>query len=183
MKLYRAKVPVIAQECIDALLADGDIEIRPDTKEEAQKDFEAIMEDYLRRDAAIREEIKDHMADQGLAYGQYGKVRGRFCDERGHPLGDDVERFLVRQFTENLMISPFIEEVYEDDKVIYRKLMDVVRSHHVDEEAIREEARGKIKNINEGTVEYEIAMRNAVRDVKKRQGLIGLVHERSDQRR
>jgi hypothetical protein len=172
MKLYRSKVPVIAHECIEALSRDGDIEVLPDRKAEAEADLAAIMEDYLRRDNDLREAIKDHMADAGIPYDQYGKTRTKIAEQRGHPLGDDVERYLVRQFVENLMISPNIDEIYEEDRVIYKKLMDVLRSHDVDEEALREEAKDKIKNVAEGTVEYEIAMRNAVRDVKKRKGLI-----------
>lgn len=172
MKLYRSKVPVIAQESIEVLVRDGDIEVLPERKEEAQRDLEAIMEDYLRRDGDLREAIRDHMANESLPYNEYGKTRSKLAESWGHPVGDDVERYLVRQFVENLMISPNIDEIYEEDRVIYKKLMEVVRSHDVDEEAIREEARGKIKNVAEGTVDYEIAMRNAVRDVKKRKGLI-----------
>lgn len=172
MKLYRAKVPVVAHQAIAALCENDDIEVAPENREEAEKDLVAIMEDFLRRDYELRELIKDHMADEGLAYNRYGKVRARFCEERGHPVGEDVERYLVRQFVENLMISPFIEEVFAEDAAIYKKLMEVMRSHDVDEDAIREEARGKIKNLAEGTVEYEIAMQHAVRDVKQRHGLI-----------
>lgn len=172
MKLYRSKVPEIAEQCLKALLAEGDVEVMEGQEEEARKDFEAIMEDFLRRDADLREAIKDHMSRAAIPYDQYGKVRSRMAEDRGHPMGDDVERYLVRQFVENLMVSPFIEEVYEEDKAIYKKLMDIVRGHHVDEEEIRNEARDKIKNVAEGTVDYEIAMRNAVRDVKKRRGLI-----------
>ena len=40
------------------------------------------------------------------------------------------------------------------------------------EQAIREEAASKVKNVREGTVDYEIALQNAMRDVKKRMGLI-----------
>jgi len=172
MKLYRSKVPVIAAECIDVLARDGDIEVLPDRKAEAQADFAAIMEDYLKRDNDLREEIKDKMAEGGIPYDQYGRTRTKVAESHGHPLGDDVERFLVRQFVENLMISPNIDEIYEEDRVIYKKLMDVLRSHDVNEDALRDEAKDKIKNVAEGTVEYEIAMQHAVRDVKKRRGLI-----------
>jgi hypothetical protein len=63
--------------------------------------------------------------------------------------------------------------VFADDKVIYKKLLGVLKGHDVDEEAIREEAKGKVKNAKEGTVEYEIALELAIRDVKKRKGLFG----------
>jgi hypothetical protein len=172
MKLYRAKVGMIAQECIARLLEDGDIELGEGKREAAEQDLVAIMEDYLRRDFELRERIKDHMADGEIPYGRFGKIRSEMAEENGHPIGDDVERYLVRQFVENLMISPSVEEVFEEDRVIYKKLMDVVKGHHVDEDALREEAKDKIKNVREGTVDYEIAMRNALRDVKKRRGLV-----------
>lgn len=172
MKLYKNKVPIIAHEAIERLVRDGDIEVDPERRSEAEQDLIAIMEDYLRRDGFLREAIKDYMSSHGIAYGEYGRIRGRMAEERDQPLGDDVERYLVRQFTENLMITPNVEEVYEDDRVIYKKLMEVVKGHHVDEQEIREEARSKIKNVSEGTVEFEIAMRGAMLDVKKRRGLL-----------
>jgi hypothetical protein len=94
------------------------------------------------------------------------------ADEWGHPTGDDVERFLARQFVENFMISRFIEEVYAEDKDLYKKVLAILRDQHVDEHALRDEAREQIKNIPEGTVDYEIALSKALKEVKKRHGLI-----------
>ncbi len=172
MRLYRSKIPQIAHDCIDVLVRDGDIEVDSTHRPEAEQDLVAIMEEYRRRDFEFREAVKDRMERHGIPYDQYGRTRSRMSDELRHPLGDDVERFLCRQFVENLMITRFVEEVYEEDQVIYRKLMDVLRSHHVDEDEIRTEAVTKIKNVREGTVDWEIALQAAVRDVKKRRGLI-----------
>ena len=88
------------------------------------------------------------------------------------PLGDDVERFLARQFVESMMISKFVDEVFTDDNVMYKKVIGVLTTHNVDEREIRDEAMDKVKNIREGTIEYEIALQNAVKEVKKRRGLI-----------
>jgi hypothetical protein len=173
MKLYRSKVPAIATECIHRLIQDGDIDVSADRLSDAEQDLVAIMEDYLRRDMAMRDRIKDHMASRSLSYDQFGKTRNALAEESGHPLGEDLDKFFARQFTENLMISPNIDEVFADDKVIYKKLLGVLKGHDVDEEAIREEAKGKVKNAKEGTVEYEIALELAIRDVKKRKGLFG----------
>ena len=172
MKLYRAKVPAIAKDIVTRLVSDGDIEVVGDNKEEAEQDYIAIMEEYLRRDSDLRNNIRDHMAQRNLPYNQYGRTRSRVAEEWGHPLGDDVERFLARQMVENLMISRWIDEVYEEDRVIYKKVIEILRSHNVDERSIREEAATKVKNVREGTVEYEIALQKAVKDEKKRRGLI-----------
>ena len=86
-------------------------------------DLVAIMEDYTRRDAQLRDDIKSHMSDRGIPYDQYGKTRTALAESRGHVLGEDVERYLARQFAENLMISPNVDEVFSDDKAIYKKLI------------------------------------------------------------
>lgn len=172
MKLYRAKVPEIAREVIQVLLDDNDIEV--DDRPEAEADFVAIMEEFLRRDSEVRRRTKDIMARRNMAYGEYGRVRKQVADEMNHPMGKDVERFLNRQFIENLMISKFVGEVWSEDAVLRRKIQQVLEGHHVDEQAIREEAAAKLKNIDEGTVEYEIALNDAVREVKKRRGLFGI---------
>lgn len=172
MKLYRAKIPVIASEVIQRLSADGDIEVLPERREEAEQDLVAIMEEFRRRDFALRDRIKDHMAARQVPFSEFGRTKKRMAEEMDHPTGDDIERFLCRQFIENMMITPNIEEVFEEDKVIHRKVMEILRSHDVDEREIREEAVSKVKNVREGTVDYEIALQNAVKEVKKRRGLL-----------
>ncbi len=172
MKLYRAKIPVIAHEVIKILTTDDDIEVEGENIEEAERDLQAIMEEFVRRDMDFRNQIKDYMSHRRIPYGEYGRVRSAMADQQGHPLGDDIERFLCRQFIENMMISRFVEEVWSEDKVLHRKIMDVLKANDVNEAEIREEAMSKVKNVREGTVDYEIALRDAMRDVKKRRGLI-----------
>lgn len=172
MKLYRAKIPTIAKAVLERLSDEGDIELSPDRRDEAEKDLCAIMDEYVRRDNELREHIRDEMADHAIPYSEYGRTRKRLAEEIGHPLGDDVERFLCRQFIENLLISPNVDEVYEEDRVLYKKVMEVLKAHDVDEAEIREEATARIKNVQEGTVDYEIALQEQVRQVKKRRGLI-----------
>ena len=172
MKLYRAKVSEIAREVLEALQQGGDIDVEGDNQSEAEQDLVAIMEEYLRREYELRERIREHMADQRIPYNEFGRTKKRLADEWGHPLGDDVERFLARQFVENMMISKFVDEVFTDDNVMYKKVIGVLTAHNVDEREIRDEAMDKVKNIREGTIEYEIALQNAVKEVKKRRGLI-----------
>jgi hypothetical protein len=172
MKLYRVKIPNIAATVIEDLVNSGALEVTPENRPEAEMDLRAIMEEYQRRDFALRDEVREYMSTRSVPYDQYGKTRGRMADEWGHPTGDDVERFLARQFVENFMISNFVEEVYGEDKDLYKKILDILRAHDVDERALRAEAKEKISNLSEGTVDYEIALSKAVREVKKRHGLI-----------
>jgi len=172
VRLYRAKVEEIAKQAIELLITDGDIEVEPEKVPEAELDLVAIMEEYLRQDSEFRGRIKDEMARRNIPYNEYGRVRSRLAEEANHPLNDDVERFLTRQFIENLLISPFVEEVYSEDDEIHKKIIELLRGHHVNEDDIREAARERIKNVREGTVDYEIELQKAVREEKKRRGLI-----------
>jgi len=172
MKLYRAKIPQIAHDVIQRLSDEGDIVVLPEQREEAERDLAAIMEEFIRRDMELRDRIRDHMAARNVPYSDYGRVRKRVADEMNHPSGDDIERFLCRQFLENMLITPNIDEVYSEDQEMHKKVMELLRGHDVDEREIREEAESKVKNVREGTVDYEIALQKAVKEVKKRRGLI-----------
>lgn len=171
MKLYRARVPQIAHAVIERLVNEGDIEVAPTDKEEAASDLVAIMESYLRRDNDLREAVRDQMERKNIPYDQYGKVKSAIAEGWGHPTGDEVDRYLARQFIENFMISNFVGEVYTEDRELFKKLIDVINGFDVDERALRAEAEERIKNIKEGSVERQDALNRALREVRKKHGL------------
>jgi len=171
MRLYRARIPTIAHAVIENLCRQNDIEVKLENHSEAEQDLVSIMEEYMRRDYQLRDTVKERMERFGIGYDRYGKMRNQLAEEWQHPTGDEVERFLARQFVENFMISRFIEEVFTDDGPLWRKTLALIKNHDVDERALREEARGLIKNAREGTVDYELAFERALREVRKRHGL------------
>ena len=172
MTLYRSRVPTIAHAVLERLANEGDIEIEATDRAEAEQDLVAIMEEYLRRDNEVREAVREHMAQFSVPYDQYGKVRTQIAERYGHPTGDEVQRFLARQIIENFMISRFVDEVFADDRDLLRRTREIIEKYDVDERALRTEAQEQIRNVAEGTVDYEIAMSKAMRDVKKRHGLL-----------
>lgn len=172
MKLYRTRIPAIAHAVLERLVNEGDLEVTLENRAEAEKDLVAIMEMYLRRDQDLREAVRTEMERKAIPYDQYGKVRSEVAEAWGHPVNDDVDRFLARQFVENFMISHFVEEVFADDREIYKKILDVLKANDVDEKALRAEAEERIKNIPEGSVERQEALNRALREVRKRHGLM-----------
>jgi hypothetical protein len=172
MKLYRTRIPEIAKKVLEELVKDEAIDVLPENRAEAELDLVAIMEEYLRRDNDLRNSVREHMSAGGIPYDKYGKVRTAMAQERTHPTGNEVERYLARQFVENFMISRFIDEVYGEDAELMRRVRGIITEFDVDERAIRDEAREKVKNLEEGTVDYEIALTNAIKEVKKRHGLL-----------
>ena len=53
MKLYRGKITVIAQELVQRLIDEGDVEVDPTMKAEAEMDIQSIMLSYLKFRALI----------------------------------------------------------------------------------------------------------------------------------
>ncbi len=172
MKLYRTKVSSIAHAVVEKLCQLEMIEVSKEFRSEAEQDLVAIMEEYLRRDTALNKQVKDHMHDHKLSYDLYGKVRRQVSEEWGHPFGYEVEKFLSRQFLEDFMLSKYVEEVFVDDDPLLKTIMNILKDFDVNEEELKAEAESKILNIKKGTVDYEIALAQALRDVKKRRGLL-----------
>ena len=65
-----------------------------------------------------------------------------------------------------------VDEEIADTIRALQAILEILRDNNVDERALREEARAKIANVDEGTVDYEIAMSKAMKEVKRRHGLI-----------
>jgi hypothetical protein len=172
MKLYKARVPLIAKAVLERLISEKDIEVQPDNRAEAEQDIIAIMESFLRRDIELRDAVKETMSRRAIPYDQYSKIRNDIADSWGHPTGDSIQKFLSRQIVENFMISRWVDEVFGDDDNMFKKILDTMKSFDVDESALRAEAQEKVKNAVEGTVDYEIAFGQALKEVRKRHGLI-----------
>jgi len=172
MRLYRGKVPVIAQEVIKTLIDDGSIEVDVENRIEAELDLKAIMDDYLRRDRRIRSEVQDYMATRKIPYDRYGEIRKLKTQEHNHPTGDKVISYLASQFTEMFMNSASVEEVYSDDREIRSKVFGILKKHNVNEKELREEALIKLKHIDENSLEFQIRFPEALQEVRRKHGLL-----------
>jgi len=172
MRLYRARVEGIAKKVIQVLVDGEHIEVLPTNRLEAVADIEAIMIEFLKRDHRLRDAVREQMASLRIPYDEYGKTRSRIAKEWGHPMGSQIERYLSSQFAESFMVSPYIEEVFADDHTIKQMIQEILREFDVDEGALRDEAREKIKNIPENSPEYDIRFEQALREVRIRHGLI-----------
>ena len=81
MRLYSAKIPIIARDIIRQLIADNAIEVS--NVEEAQLDIESVLKAYQQRDRQITEETKDMLESRGMSHGQFSKVKRIVAEKRG----------------------------------------------------------------------------------------------------
>lgn len=169
MKLYTGKVATIAEEIIQGLTRDGDIEVA-DTHE-AQLDIEAILKEYVRLDRELTDKAKDVMEQRNLPYGQFGKIKRGMADERQFALGDEATAWIANQILESFMASAHVEEVFADDVVLRKKVREILQKHMSVDEELDQEVRRRIKNLEEGTAAWDVEYQRAMEQIKRKHGL------------
>ena len=171
MRIYRSQVPRLGEEIVDTLTREGDIEVEPQNREEAILDVRSILDEYLRQETKVVQDVRDYMHERQITYDKFGKVKGQLADERGHPTGDDGIRWIVGQIIEAFMISNHVEEVFSEDFLMRRKMMILFQRILVDEADLDKEARARIKNAREGTDNWEFEYKKAIEEIKRKKGL------------
>jgi len=172
MRLYRSQIPRLAEDIIETLSLDGDIVVDNQTRSEAEQDIRAILEEYLRQENRVVQETRELMERGQITYDQFGRIKGRIADERGHPTGDDGIKWIAGQILENFMISNHIDEVFGEDKVMRKTLMRIFRQHLIEEAELDREVRGRLKNIRPGSDKWDIEYRRVLDDIRRKRGLI-----------
>ncbi len=169
MRLYSGKVPVIAEEIVQTLVKDGDIET--ERVEEVRLDVEAVMKEYLRQERQVVDEAKTRMEIRGLPYGQLGKMKSSVARERQLPVGEDMLPYLLEQILTMLFHSANVEEVFAEDNVLRKKMTSIMRRHMEVEGELDREVRSKIKNLEEGTASFEIEYQRVLDELKRKKRL------------
>lgn len=154
MRLYRGKVEPIAEDILRTLRAAGDIEVEEES--EAKLDIEAVLKEYLRLEREITEEAKTRMEVRGLSYGQLGRVKSQVSKERGAPQHDEILPYLLDQILNLLFHSNNIAEIYSEDHELRRKITPILKKHMDVDSELDKEVRSKIKNLTEGTSNFDV---------------------------
>lgn len=171
MRIYRSQVPRIAQDIINSLRQNQDLELSDENVPEAEKDIAAILELYLKNDYRILEEAKDIVERRGMTHSDLGRVKRELFEKYQHPSGDEAVRWLSGQICECFMASRFIDEVFTDDQILKRKVLDLLRKHIIDESVLDREVRERLKNLQEGTNAWTIQYQKTMREIRRKHGL------------
>ena len=170
MKLFSGKVGIISAEITKVLVDEGDIET--DSPGEVELDVQAVLKEYIRTDRELTEQAKDICERKGMSFSSYPKVKRRLAEQRKFVVGDDAIDYIMDQLIRTFMHSQFVEEIYSEDHELKRRMRTVLKRHTEIEDEIDQEARAKIKNLEEGTRDWEIEYARAMAQVKKRRGLM-----------
>ncbi len=169
MKLFAGKIGLIAGEITETLIDNKTIET--DSPDEVGLDIEAVLKEYIRTDRELTETAKDLCEKRGLQYSSYMKIKRQLAQQRGFAIGNEATDYIMDQLIGVFMHSQFVEEIYAEDHEIKRQMRTVLKRHTEIEEDIDRETRAKIKNLQEGTADWDIEYAKAMAQVKRRRGL------------
>lgn len=171
MRLYRKIIPKISKELMALLRADGDIEIDDQKLEEAELDLAAILVEYCNAEDRLNQETKDTLTRRGYSAERFAQVKKGLAEARAHKTGEEGLEYVINQMLEALMHSRNIDEVFAEDHEMRRKIQVTMVKYLGIDEDIDREARGRLKNLREGSAEWDIEYERVVGQLKRARGL------------
>ena len=169
MRLYSGKVPAIATEVVRALLASNDIEAeRP---REVEADVTAVLNQYLADEREVNERAKDVMERTGKPQSEFQRVRQLVAKEKGIQVGDEALDYMLDQVVEMLMHSGNVDEVYVADVDLRRRMAPTFKKHMAVDDSLDGDVRAQMKQVREGTREWDVEYARVMEQVKRRKGL------------
>lgn len=169
MRLYRGKIETIAEDVIRTLKEQQSIELESEL--EARQDIEAVLKEYLRLEREITDDAKNRMEIRGLGYSQLGKVKSQVSKERGAPAQDEVLPYLLDQIMHLLFHSANIAEIFAEDVELRKTITPILRKHMEVDSDLDREVRSKIKNLTEGTTDFDVEYARVMEQIKQKRGL------------
>lgn len=171
MRLYRKIIPKISKEIIANLRGDGDIEIDDQKLEEGELDVAAILVEYCNAEDRLNQETKDTLTRRGLSAERFAQVKRGLAEARNHKTGEEGLEYVINQMLEALMHSRNIEEVFAEDHEMRKKIHDSMRKYLGIDEHLDREARGRLKNLREGSAEWDIEYEKIIGQLKRAKGI------------
>jgi len=171
MRLYRKVIPKIAREVIRSLNSKGDIEVEETTMDEAELDVAAVMVEYCNLDDRLGQDARDAIQRRGLSPERFGQVKKGLADAKGVKVGEEGVEYVINQIIEVLFASKNVEEIYAEDNEIRKFVMEVLKKYLDIDEDLDREARGRIRNLREGTQEWDVEYERTIGQIKRQRGI------------
>jgi uncharacterized protein len=172
LKIYAKQIPLMARDILKALMDAGDIEVEASMQDEARQDLAAVLNEFVRMDRELSDLTKDVLVARGWSSSHFSEARQIAASMRKVPQGDEAVDYVIEQLLEALLISNNIAEVYAEDHIMRKRIVDIVRHYQKMDEEVDTEVRKRLKNIEEGSREWDVAYRKTIEEVRRLKGLV-----------
>jgi hypothetical protein len=166
MRLHRERIPTIAKSIVDTLVDKELIEVSDESRPEVELDVESVLKEYRRMDHEITEMARDLVATRGLDYSQTFKLKTKLAAERGFGLNDDAVGWLADQIVEIMLQSHHVDEVFGEDNDLRGAIAPVLKKELNVDSDLDKQVKQRIKNLQEGTTDYEIEYRKTMEQIR-----------------
>jgi len=170
MRLYSSKIGSIVHDIVKALVDKELVEIEPARVVEVELDVESVLKEYVRAERQLTEEAKDLAHSRGLDYSAHQKIKRRIAEKRNFGLYDDAVGYIANQMIETLLHSRNVEEIFGEDQDLRAAIAPVLRTQMASGDQLDREVRRRIKNLEEGTMDWEIRYQQTLERLKIARG-------------
>ncbi|MDP7038226.1 MAG: DUF507 family protein [Myxococcota bacterium] len=171
MKIYRRVIPKIAKDVLRSLLVNKAIEITDGRRDEAELDIAGVFVEYLNNVEQLNNDTKDALVRHGFTQEMYGKVKRSLATNRKLIIDTGAQDFILERVLGALFNSENVEEIFAEDHELNKMIsLSLGKYLGVDEELDRE-VRGRLKNLREGTAEWEIEYSNLIEQMRSQKSL------------
>jgi hypothetical protein len=171
MTLYRKVIPKIARDIIRSLCSKNAIVVEESRIGEAELDLAAVIVGYLDTEEEISREAAETLSRLGMSKDRFSQMKQRFAERKGVKIGDQGKDFLLGQLMEALFASKNIEEIFAEDQDLRKIINECMEKALKVSEDVDKEARSRLKNVREGTPEWDIEYPRMIAQVKHQKGL------------
>lgn len=170
MRLYNSKIPLIVSEIVQALIDKELVEVMAESRNEVELDVESVLREYVRAERQLTDEAKDLAQSRGLDYGAHQKIKRQLAERRKFGLYEDAVGYIANQCIETLLHTQHVEEVFGEDTDLRATIAPVIRKQLRGADELDQEVRRHIKNLEEGTNDWEIRYRQTMERLKQARG-------------
>lgn len=168
MRLYHGQVSAVAGELARTLSNEEHLEIEPANLAEVEMDIESVLKEYIRLDRELSSQTRDIQSSEG---GSFSRIKGRLARRKGVDIHDDPIGYIIDQLIDIFFHSHFVNEVFADDRTLRLTMKPILERYMTVQEELDEEVRDKIKNLEEGSREWEVEYEKVMGRLKRTKNL------------
>jgi hypothetical protein len=169
MKIYRKVIPKIAKDIVRTLLAARAIEVEDGHRDEAELDVAGVLVEYMNDIDKIGHDAKETISRHDLPMEMMGRIKRTIADSRKIITGTGAEEYVIDRLISGLFSSKNIEEVFAEDNEIRKLIHDSMGKYLGVDEELDREVRGRLKNLREGTAEWELEYNRLIDQMRHRE--------------
>ena len=156
MKIYRKVIPKIAKDLVRTLLQNRSIEVEDGHRDEAELDVAGTLVAYMNEVDKLSNDAKEALIRHDLGIEHFGRVKRSLAETRKIIVGEEALDYVINSIIAGMFDSHHIEEVFAEDNELRMLVHESMKKYLGVDEELDREVRGRLKNLREGTSEWEL---------------------------